>query len=101
MYRSHGLEMVNFPPNSGDLNPIENVWAKLRLDLAKMEQNDLSQKPPRFLTTTAFKIRVSGLLSSYGQIQPGQDKSYLQKLVHGMPARLAKCRRNLFGRCGK
>ena len=36
-YRKNGMEMINFPPNSGDLNPIETVWARLRKDLAKME----------------------------------------------------------------
>ena len=28
---------MRLPPNSGDLNPIETVWAKLRKDLAKRE----------------------------------------------------------------
>ena len=27
LYRSWGLQSVRFPPNSGDLNPIETVWA--------------------------------------------------------------------------
>ena len=33
-YRRAGLEQTRFPPNSGDLNPIETVWARLRKDLA-------------------------------------------------------------------
>lgn len=41
-YTKHGLEQVRFPPNSGDLNPIETVWAELRKDLAAREQEDLS-----------------------------------------------------------
>ena len=33
-YKKAGLTSMNFPPNSGDLNPIETVWAQLRKDLA-------------------------------------------------------------------
>ena len=36
-YKKVGLMSMNFPPNSGDLNPIETVWAKLRKDLAVRE----------------------------------------------------------------
>ena len=39
-YQRNGLQMVRFPPNSGDLNPIETIWAKLRADLAVREQAD-------------------------------------------------------------
>ena len=35
VYSEQGLVMKNFPPNSGDLNPIENVWAALRKDLSR------------------------------------------------------------------
>ena len=36
--RREGLEQTRFPPNSGDLNRIETVWARLRKDLAAREQ---------------------------------------------------------------
>ena len=39
--------------------------------------------------------------NSYGQVKPGEQYSYLAKLVRGMPKRLQKCRAILFGRCGK
>ena len=64
-YQKHGMEMVTFPTNSGDLNPIENVWAKLRLDLAKLGQKDFTAKPRRFLSEAQFKARVSNLLISH------------------------------------
>ena len=98
-YTANGLTLVRFPPNSGDLNPIETVWARLRQDLAEREQEDLSQK--RVLTTTQFKQRVAQLLSEYGEPADGQELSYLSKLVRGMPKRLAKCRARKYGRCGK
>ena len=93
--------MINFPPNSGDLNPIETVWARLRKDLAKMEMKDFSSKPPRYLSESQFKARVATLLTSYAQVKPHENHSYLSKLVRGMPKRLAQCQTNVFGRCGK
>ena len=40
-YKKAGLVSINFPPNNGDLNPIEAVWAKLNKDLAAREFEDL------------------------------------------------------------
>ena len=40
-YKKAGLTSINFPPTSGDLNPIETVWAKLRKDFAVREFEDL------------------------------------------------------------
>ena len=98
-YRRHGLQMVRFPPNSGDLNPIETVWAKLRADLAVREQADLGAG--RVLSKHQFRARVAHLLQTYSAVPPGQQWNYLQKLVRGMPKRLERCRLNHFGRCGK
>ena len=42
-YRRHGLTANRFPPNSGNLNPIETVWAELRKDLAEREFEDLKK----------------------------------------------------------
>ena len=95
------MQIVNFPTNSGDLNPIETVWARLRLDVAKLEQKDFCAKPRRFLTEAQFKARVARLLDSYGQVKPGETYGYLQKLVRSMPGRLRKRRSNTLGRCGK
>ena len=36
-YHKHGLTAMRFPPGSGDLNPIENVWSKLKKGLAIRE----------------------------------------------------------------
>ena len=95
------MQMVNFPTNSGDLNPIETVWARLRLDLAKLEQKDFAKKPRVFLSVAQFKVRATTLLASYAKVMPGQKYSFLLKLVRGMPKRLIKMNKNQFGRCGK
>ena len=98
-YKKHGLLQVRFPPNSGDLNPIETVWAELRKDLAAREQEDLSAG--RVLTLAQFKQRAAHILNSYSVPKEDQKLSYLTKLVRGMPKRLAKCTAKKYGRCGK
>ena len=88
-----------FPPNSGDLKPIVTVWARLRHDLSTREREDL--KEGRALSTGQFKLRVSQLLTSYSERKAGERFNYYERLLRGMPARLAKCRANKFGPCGK
>lgn len=98
-YKKHGLTLVRFPPSSGDLNPIETVWAWLRKDLAAREQDDLAAN--RCLTPKQFKQRCSQILLSYSVPKKNESRSRLQKLVQGMPRRLQSCRANKYGRCGK
>ena len=98
-YKAHGLEIVNFPSSSGDLNPIETVWARLRKDLSAREQEDLTQD--KTLTDSQFRARTSQLLQSYSLVKKGETYNYYQKLLRGMPKRLAKCKANTFGHCGK
>ena len=64
VYARHGLRLRRFPPNSGDLNPIETVWAWLRRDLGKRELADLKAKRPA-LTEHQFKQRCAQILLSY------------------------------------
>ena len=99
VYKQAGLQSVRFPPNSGDLNPIETVWARLRHDLTTREREDLTAG--RTLSSGQFKLRVSQLLTSYSEHKLGERFSYYERLLRGMPARLAKCRANKFGPCGK
>lgn len=99
VYKKAGLTLMRFPPNSGDLNPIETVWAKLRRDLAKREQEDFASG--KTLTLKQFRQRAGQLLQSYGTVPAGQKHSFLQKLIRGMPGRLTQCRQRNYGRCGK
>ena len=98
-YKKHGFQMVLFPPNSGDLNPIETVWAALRKDLALREQSDLQAGV--YLTVPRFRARAAQILKSYSVVKPGKQHSFLTALVRGMPKRLMKCKKNKYGRCGK
>ena len=86
-------------PNSGDMNPTETVWARLRFDLATREREDL--KAGRTLSNKQFKQRVSQILQSYSMRSEGDRWNYYERLLRGMPGRFAKCRRNKFGPCWK
>ena len=98
-YHKHGLTRMTFPPGVGDLNPVENVWAKLRKDLAIREFEDL--KSNTVISTHQFKQRVSQLLTSYGCAKPGKKFSYLENLLRGMPKRLLRCEDKKYGICGQ
>ena len=98
-YHRNGLTAMRFPPGSGDLNPIETMWARLRKDLAIREFEDLNNG--RIITTLQFKQRVSQLLTSYGCVRPGKRYSYIESLIRGMPRRLQRCKANSYGNCGK
>ena len=98
-YHKHGLTAMRFPPGSGDLNPVENVWAQLRKDLAEREFEDL--KNDKVITTVQFKQRASQLLTSYGYAKPGKKYSYLENLIRGMPKRLQRCKDKKYHNCGK
>ena len=99
VYAEHGLRMKTFPPNSGDLNPIETVWAWLRKELAKREMTDLDDR--RTLTVPEFRRRAAQILHSFETRRPNERLSRLEKLIEGMPQRLADCRANRYGRCKK
>ena len=99
VYSQHGMSLHRFPPNSGDLNPIETVWAWLRRDLAIREQDDLQAR--RVLTPQQFRQRCSQILNSFAVCRPGKQHSPLQNLSRGMPKRLQRCKANSYGKCGK
>ena len=87
-----------FAPSSGDLSPIETLWADLRKQLAKREQDDLAAGV--VLNTVQFRQRVSQILQSFSEPKGGKF-NFFQKLLRGMPKRLAKCEANKYGPCGK
>ena len=98
-YKARRLRSMRFPPNSGDLNPIETVWARLWQDLSLREMQDL--QAGKVLYVAQFRQRAAQILTSYGEVRRQENHSYLQKLVRGMPKRLAACKANAYGPCGK
>ena len=77
----------------------QTVWAQLREDLAKREQDDFAAG--RTLTMANFRQRAAQLLKSYGEVRQNHKYSFLRKLVRGMPLRLRRSRELRYGRCGK
>ena len=69
------------------------------MDLNEREVDDL--QAGRFITATQYRQRAGQILNSYAIPAQGQGHSFLQKLVRGMPSRLARCRAICFGLCGK
>ena len=40
-YKEHKIKVIDFPPYSPDLNPIENIWEKLKKEIMKKEYQTL------------------------------------------------------------
>ena len=66
---------------------------------SQMQSPDL--RDGRTLSNEQFKQRVSQILTSFSERKDGERFNYYQRLLRGMPARLAKCKANKFGPCGK
>ena len=64
-----------WPPNSPDLNPIENLWAILQTKLDAMER------------ATNLRVLEKQLVSAWKEISP----EILEKIIAGMPGRISKC----------
>jgi len=70
-FHNHGITLLDFPPWSPDLNPIENLWAHLKRRVEKHR--------PR----TAAELE-----QSIKEEWEAVDKSLLLSLAHSMPARI-------------
>lgn len=72
--REHGIEFIDWPPNSPDLNPIENVWGLMK---RKISEENLK-------TVSVWKRRIEELWS-------GLSDEYMKSLVDSMPRRIEEC----------
>ncbi|QRV82134.1 Transposase [Ceratobasidium sp. AG-Ba] len=73
-FEDHGIEVMEWPANSPDLNPIENLWAELKRRLGEYED------PPGGILE--LWERVQDVWNSFGE-------DYCQKLIESMPRRMA------------
>ncbi|QRW24454.1 Transposable element Tcb2 transposase [Rhizoctonia solani] len=72
--KNHGVECLEWPANSPDLNPIENLWAELKRRLGEYEEVP------------------NGMLELWERVQVVWDEfapEYCQKLIETMPRRMA------------
>ena len=70
--RNQNIQVLEWPAQSPDLNPIENVWAELNRRLRKRKCNS-EEELFELLTKTWKEL----------------DAEYLQKLIESMPRRCA------------
>jgi transposase len=71
---AHGIECLEWPANSPDLNPIENLWSELKRRLGNYEE------VPK------------GMLELWERVQVVWDNlvpEYCQKLIESMPRHMA------------
>jgi transposase len=67
---NHGVRLIDFPPYSPDLNPIENLWADI-------EQRVAARAPKT----------IEELQDVITEEWQNTDGTLLQKLAHSMPKR--------------
>lgn len=73
-FQEHGFEVMDWPPNSPDLKPIENLWSQLKMALGKHE------KPPGGVVELWERVEVA-----WEGIAPKK----CQDLIESMPRRMA------------
>ena len=67
---THGIQCIDFPPYSPDLNPIEHLWA----DMARRVEKRPAASMEELLDIVAEEWAATSI-------------EFLAKLVHSMPAR--------------
>ncbi len=67
------IELIKWPGNSPDFNPIENVWAWIKVQLKSTSPTNLEQLKEEILKLWVIRM---------------EDSAYLKNLVESMPRRL-------------
>jgi hypothetical protein len=67
---TQGVQCIDFPPYSPDLNPIENLWNDLKRRIEKRNATD-----------------IEGLAKHLREEWEATDKTFLSVLSHSMPKR--------------
>ena len=84
-FEEHGIWVIDWPPHSPDLNPIEHVWKKMKEILRKRHPN------LHLLTNNKanLEVAVAALKEAWAEV----PQSLIDKLIDSMPRRLKTLRR--------
>jgi transposase len=82
---SHAISVMEWPPHSPDLNPIEHVWAALKRLLHKLHPNVNSLK-----NNKADKARLAAWV---GEAWNAIPQSFIDKLMDSVPRRATACKK--------
>lgn len=75
-FRSHGIQVMKWPANSPDMNPIEHAWKRLK-------------ERTRALGDTKSKAQLwETVQTALHDLWYKEDKEYFKTLVHSMPNRV-------------
>jgi hypothetical protein len=77
-----GINRIPHPPQSPDLNPIENIWKRLK-DILERRKHRLRNRPDF----------IEALLREWEKM----DKNFFLKLYDSMPRRYKVCLKNRGG----
>jgi len=83
--QEHGIQVVDFPPYSPDLNPIEHMWWMLKRTVHELY--------PELATIGTSEEDWEKFCSALKEAWKAIPNSYIRKLIHSMPNRLRAVRR--------
>lgn len=84
-FEEHGIWVIDWPPHSPDLNPIEHVWKALKEKLYNLYPT-LGQLRNNERDIAILQARIR---EAWEQV----DQVHIQRLVRSIPDRLRTCRR--------
>jgi transposase len=77
---THGVQCIDFPPYSPDLNPIENLWNDLKRRIEKLNARDIAEL--RAHVNEEWAATDTNLLSCLSHSMPGRCKAVIANRGH-------------------
>jgi transposase len=77
----NGLKIMEWPPNSPDLNPIEHLWVKLKLELFRRYPDTISLKGSSYTVRAVLQQRLHEIWWNIGE-------DVLKRQIESMPHRV-------------
>jgi transposase len=79
--QQHGFSIMDFPPNSPDLNPIEHLWSRLKAELYRRYPDTMYLKGSGKAVREEFRNRLNKIWWDFGE-------DILNGLIDSMPERV-------------